>query len=792
MFKNYFKTTFRNLSKNKGYSFLNIGGLAIGIACAGLIFLWVEDELTWNHYFSNRDNLYKVTDRQTYDGTTFVFDATPGVLAKGIKTEIPGIKKTARSTWGSQSLFSLGDKNIYEQGNNVDPDFLSMFQLRFLQGDAANAFSNLYSVVISKKMAEKFFGPDGHRDNVVGKTLKVDNKQEYVISGVFEDLPENVSFKFDWLAPFKIFEDQNTWLQNWGSNGVITYAELQRNADVKSINKKMYGYVQGKQKGASAHMSVYLMDRWRMYDNYDTNGKEIAGRIKFINLFSLIAWVILIIACINFMNLSTARSEQRAREVGVRKVLGAGRRKLIGQFIGESLFMSILSALLAILIIFIFLPAFNRLVEKQLLLQITNPLHVAALLLIALICGFIAGSYPAFYLSSFKPVFVLKGIKIKGSGSAGFIRKGLVVLQFSISVILIICTILIYQQINHVKDRDLGYNKQNLLYVNLQGKMKEHFNAIKNDLRSTGVIDNATISDNQMLQLGSNTGDFSWQGKDPEKQVLITVQGVSPEYVSTMGVHLKEGRDFYSDIKSDSNNIIINEALAKLLDKKNVVGSIVSRDDGAQKFTVVGVIKDFVYNNMYTSASPLILFADTSNVNFLTIRLKGGAQIKPALAKIENVIKSDNPGYPFEYNFIDEQFDKLFKSETLIGKLASVFAILAIFISCLGLFGLAAYTAEKRTKEIGIRKVLGASTKGLATLLSKDFLQLVIISCLIAFPLAWWMMKNYLENFAYRVNISAMVFVASGLLAVLIALLTVSFQAIKAAIANPVKSLRTE
>ncbi|MEP6927042.1 MAG: ABC transporter permease [Ginsengibacter sp.] len=787
MLKNYFKTTFRNLWKNKGYSFLNIGGLAIGIACAALIFLWVENELTFNHYFSNRDNLYKVKDRQTYDGATFVFDATPGPFANGIKAEIPGIKNTARSTWGSQSLFSSGDKNIYEQGNNVDPQFLTMFRLKFIKGNAANAFSALYSIVISETMAGKFFGTT----NVIGKTLKVDNTQDYVISGVIEDLPENVSFKFAWLAPFKIFEDQNTWLQQWGSNGVLTYVELQPNADVNAINKKLDGYVQQKEKAVSAHMSVYPMNRWRLYDNYDTNGKEISGRIKFINLFGLIAWVILIIACINFMNLSTARSEQRAREVGVRKVMGAGRTKLIAQFIGESLCMSLVAALLSVLIIIISLPAFNNLVEKQLSLHITNPLHIAALFFIALICGLIAGSYPAFYLSSFKPVFVLKGIKIKANGSAGFIRKGLVVLQFSISVILIICTILIYQQIFHVKDRDLGYNKQKLVYVNLQGKMKEHFNAIKNDLQQTGVVENAAISNSQVLQLGSNTGDYTWQGKDPSKQVLITIEGVSPEYVSTMGVHLKEGRNFYPDAKSDSANIIINEALAKILDKKNVVGSIISRD-GGQQLIVVGVIKDFVYNNMYASSAPLILFSDTSNTNYLSIRIKTGAQLHNALAKIEKVIKSNNPGYPFEYKFVDDQFNKLFKTEALIGKLAGVFSILAIFISCLGLFGLAAYTAERRTKEIGIRKVLGATVKGLAALLSKDFIQLVAISCLVAFPVAWWMMKSWLDSYAYRIIINWKVFVVAGLLALLIALITVSFQAIKAAIANPVKSLRTE
>ena len=786
MFKNYLKTTFRNLWKNKGYSLLNIGGLAIGIACAGLIFLWVEDELTYNNYFNNKDNIYIVKDQQTYDGNTFTFDATPGPLAQGIKSEIPGIKNAARTTWGNQTLFSLADKEINEMGMYVDSSFLSMFQLTFIKGNTTTAFSQLYSIVITEKMANKFFSST----DVLGKTLKVDNKQEYLISGVIKDLPENVTIKFNWLAPFKIYEEQNQGLTQWGNNSVLTYVETNPNANINSINKKLYNYLDTKNKDLNAKFSIYPMSRWRLYNNFE-NGKEVPGRLKYVNLFSLIAWIILIIACINFMNLSTARSEQRAREVGVRKVLGAGKRKLIFQFIGESLIMALLSALVAVVIIYLSIPAFNSLVEKQLSLNPGNPLHIFGLLAIALICGLIAGSYPAFYLSSFNPIMVLKGLKLKTGGSTGFIRKGLVVIQFSISIILIISTILIYQQIHYVKDRDLGYNRHNLIMMQLQGKMKQHFNSIKNDLMATGAVENASLSSSSVLSLSSNTGDFGWQGKDPTKQILISIESVSPEYISTMSMKLKDGRNFYQDIQLDSNNVIINETLAKLMKKDNAVGSIISRE-GSHPYTIVGVIKDFIYNDMYSPGSPLILFADTSNTNILTVRLKAASNLTSSLSKVGNVIKSDNPGFPFEYRFVDDQFDRLFKTETLIAKLASVFAMLAIFISCLGLFGLAAYTAERRTKEIGIRKVLGASVKGIASLISKEFLQLVAISCIIAFPIAWWMMNNWLESYAYRIKINWMIFFIAGLLALLIALLTVSFQAIKAAIANPVKSLRSE
>jgi len=470
--------------------------------------------------------------------------------------------------------------------------------------------------------------------------------------------------------------------------------------------------------------------------------------------------------------------------------LGAGKQKLIRQFIGESIITSLVAAFFAVIIIYISLPAFNILVEKQLAVNISQPVHLFVLLVLTLVCGIIAGSYPAFYLSSFKPVSVLKGIKLVNSGNAGIIRKGLVVLQFSVSIILIIATLIIYKQIAYVKERDLGYNKNNLVFMYLQGNLKEHYRVIKNDLQSTGFVQNATLSNDQVLQLGSNTGDFVWEGKDPSKQVLITVEGVSPEYTSTMGMHLNYGRDFYPDGKSDSTNVIINESLSRIINKKNVLGSTISQGD--TRYTIVGVINDFVYNNMYGPAAPLILFSNQSNCNVLSIRLKPGVQIPAALSNIKTMIKKNNPGYPFDYNFVDQQFDQLFKTETLIGELAGIFSVLAIFISCLGLFGLAAYTAERRTKEIGIRKVLGAGLGKLTTLLSIDFLKLVFLSCIIAFPVAWWIMHNWLHDFEYRIQISLWIFVAAGLLAIGIALITVSFQAIKAAIANPVKSLRSE
>ena len=785
MFKNYLKITFRNILRNKTYSLLNVFGLAIGIACAALILLWVEDELNYNHFFPNRNNLYIVKDKQTYEGKTSVFDATPGPLAKAIKAEIPGIKATARLTWGNDMLFSLADKSIFENGRYVDAAFLNMFSIPFIKGNAATAFTQLHSVVVSEEMAKKFYGTT----DIIGKTLKVDNKQDYVVSGVFKDLPENVSLKFNWLISFKVYEEQNNWLTQWGNNSLITYVETDPNANVEAINKPLYGFVQTKAPQTNAKMMLYPFNRIRLYNSFDNNGNEKGGLIKNVRLFSLIAWIILIIACINFMNLATARSEKRAKEVGIRKVMGATKQKLVTQFISESVLLSFLSMLLAIGIILLILPVFNGLVHKDLSLRFFQPLHLVGFVVISLICGIIAGSYPAFYLSSFNPALVLKHAKIK-TGSAAFVRKALVVIQFSASVVLIICTTVIYQQIQYGKERDLGFKKDNLITTWLQGNMKKHFSAIKNDLLNTGVVENVSISNSNVLSMGSNTSDFSWEGKAPDKQILITVEGISAEYISTQGMQLSKGRSFYENIKADSNNIIINETLEKSIKNKNIIGSVINR--GSQKYTVVGVVKNFVSNDVYRPVDPLIMFADTSNTNVMSIRMRANTNLTAALAEVEKVVKANNPGYPFSYEFVDDVFGRLFKAETLIEKLAGIFAALAIIISCLGLFGLASFTAERRTKEIGVRKILGASVSGITRLLSKDFLKPVLISVVIAFPVSWWLMIDWLKDYEYKINIHWWVFVLAGLMVLVIALATVSFQSIKAAVANPVKSLRTE
>lgn len=790
-----FKAIFRNLWKNKGYSALNLFGLAIGIACAGLIFLWVESEIGYDKFNTKKDQLYRILENQKYDSYTATFGSAPAPMAPAMQTEIPGIANTCRfADYGASKLIAIGDQSMYASGGYADSSLFSMFTLPFIEGNAKNPFSQLYSMVITQTVAKKFFGAD---QNVVGKTIRVDNKQDYVISGVIKDIPENSSIKFEWVAPFKIWYDKNySWAQNWGSNCLDTYVELKPGVTDASVNKLLYGYIQKREETSVARPFLFPMRDWRLRDKFDDGIQTGGGRIEYVRLFSVIAWIILLIACVNFMNLATARSEKRAREVGVRKVLGAGKKSLIMQFIGEAVLMAMVSALCAIILIALILPSFNLLAQKQLSLNIANPLHLPILFAIAIVCGLIAGSYPALYLSSFKPVSILKGLKLK-AGSADVIRKGLVVFQFSISIILIVSTIVVFQQIQHVKSRNLGFNKSNLISIAMNDEMRDNINVIQNDIVKTGIVESMALSNYNTLYGGNNTGGFTWEGKNPSSEVLISMRFVSPNFMKTTELDILEGRDFVTTDSAQSNklNVMITQSLEKLMGNGSAIGKTLSigLDSNTTVATVVGVVNDYIYGDMYGKPDPVMfLCVNKENASLAYLRLKESNDVEASLKQIEAIVNKHNPTYPFTYNFIDEQFNQMFTNEQLISKLSRVFALLAIIISCLGLFGLAAYTAERRVKEIGIRKVLGASVSGIATLLSKEFLQLVIISCFVAFPIGWWVMNSWLNDYKYRIEISWWIFLAAGLAAVLIAVLTISFQAVKAALANPVKSLRTE
>jgi putative ABC transport system permease protein len=787
MFRTTLKAGIRNFWKNKSYSFLNILGLSIGIACAGLIFLWVEDETSFDSVNLKKGRLYMVMNNWPFSEHFSTYENTPGLMGPAMKKDIPGITNTCRTTEGqSTQLVVIGNKSVYAGGVYADSSLFSMFTITFLQGTAANAFAQTHSMVITEKAARKFFGDD---KNVLGRTVRLDNKQDYQITGVVKDLPENNSIQFEWLVPFDIFFKENSWLSNWDSNGILTMAELDESAHPEAIDLQLHDYIKKRVPKTIVSSFLFPMKDWHLRSDFE-NGKPTGkGRIQYVHMFSLIAWIILFLACINFMNLATARSEKRAKEVGVRKVLGSGRGKLITQFISEALFLAFLSVIVGILIMMISLPFFNTLAQKHLSLNLTDPVHLLSLFGITVICGIVAGSYPSLYLSSFNPVFVLKGIKLK-SGSAALVRRGLVVMQFSVSIVLIICTIIIFQQIEHVRNRKLGYDINNQIVMDLQGNMGKQFNAIKQDLLNTGVVENAALTDHETIYGGDNSDHYSWEGKDPNMTYIISWRNISPELLSTNGIKVVLGRDFYPDPVLDSNNIIITESLAKLMKKANPIGAVIDN-----KYTIVGMVKDFVYGNMFgNTPDPLIFFCNPNyqDESLMYIRIKKQVNTEKAVAQIETVIKKDNPLYPFQYRFVDEQFNQMFLSEMLVSKLSRVFAVLAICISCLGLFGLAAFTAERRTKEIGIRKVLGAGVMRLAGMLSGEFMKLIGISSLIAFPIAWYAMHSWLQNYAYHITISWWVFVAAGAASIIIALITISFQTIRAAILNPIISLRSE
>ncbi|MBS1664967.1 MAG: ABC transporter permease [Bacteroidetes bacterium] len=793
MLRNYLKTALRNFWKNKTYSSLNLFGLAIGIACAGLVFLWVEDEMSFDTMYSKRDRINFVLMNWEYPDQTRTLVSTSALMAPALKAEIPGIAKVCRIDDESQNrLFSVGDKVLYSWGRYVDTSFFGMMDAAFVEGNAKSAFPQLYSILLTEKAAIKFFGTTQH---VVGKTVRMDHKQDFVVTGILKDLPTNATLQYEWLMPFDLYFKENKQLDNWGNDSPLTMVEVQPGANVATINKQLHSFIQSKQPKSIARAFLFPMKDWRLRWEF-ANGKQTGGgRITYVYLFSVIAWIILLIACINFMNLATARSEKRGREVGVRKVLGAEKGRLVAQFIAEALLMSLLAAFVAVMLVSVALPAFNLLVEKQLLLDLLRPAHLVFLVSIVLVCGLVAGSYPSLYLSSFNPVTVLKGLKIQPGGAA-FIRKGLVVLQFTVSIVLIIGTVIIFQQIEHIKSRNLGFTKDHVLEVGSIFNVNKYFPVVKQELLNTGVVENASLADHTIIHGGNNTDDLRWAGKDPSRKELISIREVGPELTETMGMKIVDGRGFTINDSAGGPDkylhLLVTETLAKHMGPGSAVGKIIMSGDSSYQGVVVGVVKDYVYGDMYGQPDPVVFLCHPQVGGFLYVKMRASAHPEQDLAKVEAVMKKVNPGYPFDYRWVDEQFNAMFNNEVLISKLSRVFAALAIFISCLGLFGLAAFTAERRTKEIGIRKVLGASVGSIARLLSVDFLKLVVVSNLVAFPVAWMVMDNWLKSYAYRVAIHGWVFVVAGVAAVLIALVTVSFQAVKAGVANPVKSIKAE
>jgi ABC-type antimicrobial peptide transport system permease subunit len=787
MFKNYLKVAFRNLWKNKGFSFINIIGLAVGMASAILILLWIQNEVSYDGFHEKRDRIYEAWNRAEFSGELHCWSTTPKVLASAMQRDFPEVEHACRVDWQGRLLFTVGDKRLMAKGNIVDSIFLQVFSFPLVEGDPKTALNDGYSVVITQSLAKTLFG----NADAMGKVVRIDNKDNYTVTGVLKDLPNNTRFSFDYLLPWAHMRREGNDDNWWGNNSTTTYVLLKPNARLASIEPKMkviktrYDSTEKKWE-----MFLYPMSRWRLYSSFK-GAAEDGGLIEFVRLFAIIAGFIVLIACINFMNLSTARSERRAKEVGIRKVVGAPRRLLVSQFIGESVLLSFLAALVAIGLVLLSLPGFNTLTDKHLYVPFGSIWFWLSAAGFILFTGLLAGSYPAFFLSSFQPVKVLKGT-FKAANALVTPRKVLVVLQFTFAIILIICTIIVTQQIDHARDREVGYERANMVYHFMTGDIGKNYPLIKQELLSSGVATAVCRTNSPWTQRYSDTWGFEWQGKDPNDKTDFIREIADENLVATTGVKLVAGRDLdLVHYPTDSFGIILNESAVKAMHFKNPIGQPIKNDD--VNWHVVGVIKDFVIESPYTPIRPMVIQGVKTNwLSVVNVRFNNKNSTEANLKKMEAIFRKYNPQFPFEYKFVDEEYSRKFDEEKRIGTLAGLFAVLTIFISCLGLFGLATYMAENRVKEIGVRKVLGASVAGITTLLTKDFLKLVLVSFVVAAPVAWYAMYKWLEEYPYRVKIEWWVFALAAALSMAIAMVTVSFQAIRAGLANPARSLRSE
>ena len=796
MIRNYLKIAWRNLIRSKFYSVINILGLAAGMAVAMLIAFWIWDEVTYDRYHANHDRLAQVM-------TTFFDDdgkmGTGQAVCMPIGDELRNkfgsdFKNVSMASWNFGHVLAVGDKKITASGMWVEGNFPSMFSLRMLKGNI-NALSDLSTILINASLAKTLFGDV----DPINKLIRLDNKDSYKVAGVFEDFPRNTSLHdAQMFLPWKKYITTEQWLKNaatqWNNHSWQAFVQVADNINMDKETQKIKDVVmvhKNEKTDGREQAVLFPMNKWRLYSDFK-NGRAAGGRIQFIWLFSIIGVFVLMLACINFMNLSTARSEKRAKEVGIRKTVGSARGQLIRQFLSESVLVALVSFVFAVGLVLLLMPMFNKLADKKIQLPWGNTFFWLISLTFTFITGLISGSYPALYLSRFDPIKVLKGTFRVGR-FASLPRKILVVIQFTFSIALIIGTIIVFKQIQYAKNRPVNYRSEGLITVAMSTPdLYGHYDAIRSDLLATGVVDDMAESSSPTTNVWSNQIGFSWQGKDPNSLPSFGTIAVTEDFGKTIGWQIiKGGRDFSKDFATDSSAMILNESAVKLVGmKQDIVGQTIQFND--KNFTVIGVIKDMIMESPYKPVTPTVFLYDRNWANVITVAIKQGAPIKSALSKIEGVFKKFNPAAPFDYTFNNEDYARKFSDEERIGNLATFFTILAIFISCLGLFGLASFVAEQRKKEIGVRKVLGASTYNLWRMLSKEFALLVFISCFIAIPLAWYYLNNWLKQYDYRTTISFWIFIASGVGALAITLITVSFQAIKAALANPVKSLRTE
>ncbi len=796
MFKNYLKFAWRNLKKNKGYSIINIGGLAVGIAVVTIIGLWIYDEITFNTNHENYGHIAQVMVNRTSNGEKRTRSIIPYPLGNELRKSYGSdFKYVVMSSGHGDNILSVAEKNLTQHGAFMEADVLRMLSLNMLKG-SNNGLMEPNSIVISLATAKAFFGDA----DPIGRQMKINNALSVLVTGVFDDLPYNSEFReLKFIAPWELYVSSTDWVRTardqnlWDNNSYSLYAQISDNSDMQAVSDKIkqtiYNNLSEGDRQSNPEIFLHSMKDWHLKSSWK-NGVQTDGLMQYVWLFGIIGLFVLLLACINFMNLSTAQSEKRAKEVGVRKTVGSNKNQLIAQFFVESFLVTFFAFFLAILFVLVLIPSFNQLADKEIVFPLTNISFWLICLGLIFITGILAGSYPALYLSSFRPVKVLKGTFKSGKSAMSF-RKALVIVQFTISLVLIIGTMVIRDQIEYSKDRPIGYEKSQLVMI---GKNTEDYegkyNLLRNELLKDGVVEEMAESSSPLTEVWNSNGGFDWEGKNPDFDTNIITFFVTHDYGKTVGWNVIEGRDFSRDFSTDSTAFVLNEAAVEYMGLKNPVGKTIRW--AGEEHKIIGVVKNIITESPFDPVKQAVYLIDYDNTNWIELKLLSSKSITQSLAQIETVFNKHVPNVPFQYQFVDEAFAGKFKAEERIRQLSGIFAFLAIFICCLGLFGLASFVAEQRTKEIGVRKVLGASVLSLWKMLSKDFVILVSISCLIAVPIAYHFMNQWLQNYEYRMEISWRVFGFAVVGALTVTLLTVSFQAIKAALVNPVKNLRTE
>ncbi len=799
MFKNYLKIAWRNLVKNKGYTLINVGGLALGMAVTLIIGLWIQDELTYNSYFQNKTNIAQVFQSQTFNNETGTGPAIPRPLEKALREGYgDNFKHLVMVTWTNDRYLKYKETNLSRSGNCAQRETPELLDLQIIKGEK-DGLREINSIMLSESTAKALFGDE----EPIGKTVQVSNQYDLMVTSVYKDIPVNNSFNdTDYLIPWEQYLATTEWVRNaedsWGNNSFQMFVQMADNANMDRTSESIRNVKKDlNEDTAEFNPQIFLfpMEEWYLRGNFE-NGKQTGGRIKYVWLFGFIGAFVLLLACINFMNLSTARSEKRSKEVGIRKSIGSQRGQLIYQFLSESFLVVLFAFFIALVIVLLSLNGFNELARKEISFPWSNPFFWGVSLLFVLFTALLAGSYPALYLSSFKPVDVLKGT-FKTGRYAGLPRKILVVLQFTVSVAFIIGTVIVMEQINHAKNRPVGYDKEGLIQIpTFSQDFSGKYDLMRTEFLSSNAVVEMSSSSSPTTRIWSNRGGFTWEGKPEGFQEDLAWTEVSPEYAKSLNLKIVEGRDFSREFATDSLGVLINETAKKYLGMSNPVGKFLKDDDEEDPnppLKIIGVVQDMITQSPYEPVKQGVYVYDRfNNSSYYNLRLNPKRSSSENIAVVERVFKEHFPDIPFEYDFIDEEYGEKFASEERIGSLSGIFTALAILISCLGLFGLTSFVAEQRTKEIGVRKVLGASVFNVWNMLSKDFLKLVTISCFIAIPISYYIMNGWLQDYPYRVILEWWIFLLAVVGAMGVTVLTVSFQAIKAAKANPVKSLRTE